>query len=60
MIDISVALIAAVGTVLAAMIASLRRRNGQEHQQNADRLDRVIEGMGRVEQKIDHHLEHHD
>lgn len=59
MIELLVALISATGVVLASMITSLRRRNGKEHQDNAQRLDKVIEGMGRVEQKIDHHLEHH-
>ena len=59
MTAIAVALISAIGCVLAAMIQSLRRRNGAEHAENAERLDRVIEGIGRVEQKIDNHLENH-
>mgnify|MGYP003347539530 CR=1 FL=1 len=59
MISLAVALIGATGVVLAAMISNLKKRNGKEHAEKADRLDRVIEGIGRVEQKIDHHLEHH-
>lgn len=59
MTAIWVAVVTAVGTIVVAAIQSLRKQNSREHQENTGRLDKIIHGLGRVEQKIDHHIDHH-
>lgn len=49
---VSVALIAAVGTVLAALVQSMRRENRDDHAIVADSLDRI-------ETKLDKHIDDH-
>lgn len=53
------ALVTTVGTIVVATIQSLRKQNTREHAENTGRLDKIIHGLGRVEQKIDHHIDHH-
>ena len=47
-----VALIAAVGTILAALVQSMRRENRDDHAIVADSLDRI-------ETKLDKHIDDH-
>ena len=49
---VSVALIAAVGTILAALVQSMRRENRDDHAIVADSLDRI-------ETKLDKHIDDH-
>ncbi len=49
---VSVALIAAVGTVLAALVQSMRKENRDDHAIVADSLDRI-------ETKLDKHIDDH-
>lgn len=62
---IVVALIGAAGTVAAAMVPLWRaihrghERNSLEHQDNAARLDSILVATGRIEEKIDSHLDAH-
>ena len=59
MTAIWVAIVTAIGTIVVAAIQSLRRQNTREHAENTGRLDKIIHGLGRVEQKIDHHIDNH-
>ncbi len=49
---VSVAVIAAVGTVLAALVQSMRKENRDDHAIVADSLDRI-------ETKLDKHIDDH-
>ena len=49
---VSVALIAAVGTILAALVQSMRKENRDDHAIVADSLDRI-------ETKLDKHIDDH-
>lgn len=59
MIEILVALITTLGVITVAMIQSVRHQNSREHGENARRLDRIISSVGRVEGKLDQHLDDH-
>lgn len=60
MIQIAVALITTLGVVTVAMIQSVRHQNTREHGENARRLDRIISSVGRVEGKLDRHIDDHE
>ncbi len=47
-----VAVIAAVGTVLAALVQKGRKENSRDHAM-------VVNSLGRIEEKIDHHINDH-
>lgn len=53
------ALITGLFAVLVALIQYGHRRNTKEHADNAERLDGILLGMGRMEQKLDDHLDAH-
>lgn len=52
-------LIAGGFTVLVALIERSRRQNHREHGDTAGRIDEVSHSLGRIEQKIDSHLDGH-
>jgi hypothetical protein len=60
MTGILIAAVGALGAVLVALIERGRRQNTREHGETVTRLDKVLHGLGRVEQKIDTHLDDHD
>lgn len=60
MTAVLVAVVMATGTVLVALIERGRRQNTREHGETVHRLDRVLGSLGRVEHKIDAHLNDHD
>jgi hypothetical protein len=45
--------------LLAALVERGRRQNSREHGDTMHRVDRVLEQLGRVEHKIDAHVETH-
>ena len=49
---VTVAVIAAVGTILAALVQSMRKENRDDHAIVADSLDRI-------ETKLDKHIDDH-
>lgn len=49
---VTVAVIAAVGTVIAALVQSMRKENRDDHAIVADSLDRI-------ETKLDKHIDDH-
>jgi hypothetical protein len=56
---VMVAVVGAVGSILVALIQRGHKRNSQEHQENAGRLDSILIATGRIEEKIDEHLDNH-
>lgn len=53
---------AAVGgafTVLVALVERGRRQNGREHGENSKRLDKVLHQLGRLDGKLEQHLDDH-
>lgn len=60
MTGVLIALITAVGAVIVAYIERGRRQNTREHGETVHRLDKVIGSVGRIEHKIDEHLDDHD
>lgn len=60
MTAVLIALITAVGAVTVALIERGRRQNSREHGETVHRLDRVLHGLGRVEEKVDRHLDDHE
>lgn len=56
---VTVAIVTAVGSVLVALIQRGHKRNSQEHQENAGRLDSILVATGRIEEKIDEHIQAH-
>ena len=65
MTTVVAAVIGAAATVAAALVPLLRtihrghRRNSEEHQENASRLDSILVATGRIEEKIDGHIDNH-
>lgn len=59
MTAVTVAAITALGAVIVALVERSRRQNSREHGETSHRLDKVLHGLGRVEQKIDGHLTDH-
>lgn len=51
--------VAGLFAVLVALIQKGHKRNSQEHQENASRLDSILIATGRIEEKIDEHLADH-
>lgn len=45
--------------LVAALVQRGVKRNTAEHGENAERLDRLIETTGRIEERIDGHLDAH-
>lgn len=45
--------------LLGVLVQRGVRRNSAEHAENAGRLDAVLTATGRIEQKLDDHLENH-
>jgi hypothetical protein len=60
MSGIVIAVIGTVGAVIVALLERGRRQNTREHGETVHRLDRVLQGLGRVEEKVDRHLDDHD
>lgn len=56
---IIIACITASSAVVVAYIGRARRQNSREHGETSTRLDHAIHIMGRVEEKIDNHIEGH-
>lgn len=56
---IIVAIIAAVGGILASMIRGMRKENKTDHGVVAAKLDMLAEGHSRIEDKIDTHIRDH-
>lgn len=56
---IIIACITASSAVVVAVVGRARRQNSREHGETSSRLDRAIHIMGRVEQKLDDHIEGH-
>ena len=53
------AVIGAVGVVLSALIQSLRKENRRDHGVVATKLDQLVQGHERIENKIDGHIGDH-
>lgn len=60
MSGVLIAAIGTVGAVLVALIERGRRQNTREHGETVHRLDKVLTSLGRVEHKVDQHLDDHD
>lgn len=60
MTAVLIAIITAVGAVTVALIERGRRQNTREHGETVARLDTVIGSVGRIEHKIDDHLDDHE
>jgi ABC-type phosphate/phosphonate transport system ATPase subunit len=56
---VAVAVIGAVGVVLSALIQSLRKENRRDHGVVATKLDQLVQGHERIENKIDGHIGDH-
>lgn len=56
---IAVAMIGLVGVVLSALIQSVRKENRRDHGVVAAKLDNLAMGHGRIESKIDTHINDH-
>lgn len=60
MTAVLVALVTGTFGVLVALVERSRRQNHREHGETAQRIDWVLRGMGRIEHKIDRHLDDHE
>lgn len=60
MTGVVIAVIGAAAAVLVAFIERGRRQNTREHGETVGRLDRVLHTIGRIEHKVDQHLDDHD
>lgn len=56
--DIIVAVIVVLGPILAGLI-HIRRKDRAEHAENGAKLDGISYTLGKVEQKLDDHIDHH-
>ena len=57
--DIWVAVIGGLFLVLVALVNKTRSENARDHAENGRKLDGISYQIGKVEQKIDHHITHH-
>jgi len=57
--EIVIACIGTVGLIIVALIQTLRRQNREEHLENGAKLDGISFMLGKVDQKIDDHLNDH-
>lgn len=57
--EIVVAIIGAVAIIIVALIETLRRQNRAEHAENGAKLDGISFMLGKVDQKIDDHINDH-
>lgn len=59
MTAVLVALVSGAFGVIVALIERTRRQNTREHGETAQRIDWVLRAIGRVEHKIDRHVDEH-
>jgi len=58
MIEVAVAVVAAGGAIVVALV-NVRKQNSREHAENGSKLDDISYVLGKVEQKLDDHIDHH-
>lgn len=56
---IIVALIGGAVTLLATLIEMTRRQNNKDHANNADKLDRVLDKVEKVDDRLSSHIDWH-
>jgi hypothetical protein len=58
MIEVAVAFVAAGGAIVVALV-NVRKQNSREHAENGTKLDGISYVLGKVEQKLDDHIDNH-
>jgi uncharacterized FlaG/YvyC family protein len=57
--EIAVALIGGATTMIVALLEWTRRQNNRDHATNANKLDKVIEKIEKVDDRLSSHMDWH-